>query len=507
MNFFVKTSVFSFIVQLVRLSKKLCFASNFKKFPVLFFVVIGAVFIPCGAYAAVVINEIAWMGTAANANDEWIELYNSGSAAVSLDGWVLTDSGSLTIALSGTIGSGAYALLERTDDTTVPDVSAFLIYTGALANDGRTLTLRRADSGIEDQVGGGVDWGEIGGDNTTKDTAQRTMSGWVTAAGTPGSENGAAVGNEENTNDTEDEEENVVQKGEVKGVSKTSSAGVRIELTPAKNELALAIDAQLTLYVNQAATFTVIPSGLGETLTRSLTYVWNFGDMHTASGTTVTHTFTRPGDYLVMVEGSFARHDALGRKKVTVLPVELTIERTEAGDLTIFNNAPYEVDLSHFTLRGNNSFTIPENTIVLPRGAITVDAARVGSRGAQAVVLYDARRTQVASTDAERRPLALTATPAVLGASTQRPVPETQQVSTIEAAPISVVTPTAFAAAETNTTEPPTSPTIPIGKSAPAEGGVTDTWKSRLPYLGLVAIMFLGVGALFFRRPETFEQQ
>ena len=93
----------------------------------------------------VVINEIAWAGTQANANAEWIELYNSTSADIDLSGWTLTATdGTPNIALSGTISAGAYFLLERSADTAISDIPADLIYTGALANTGETLQLRDA---------------------------------------------------------------------------------------------------------------------------------------------------------------------------------------------------------------------------------------------------------------------------------------------------------------------------------------------------------------------------
>ena len=136
-------------------------------------------------YAAVTINEIAWMGNETSANDEWIELFNDGGSSVDVTGWVLRDGMNLEIVLTGAIGAGQYAVLERTDDDSAPG-GAFLIYTGALTNTGATLVLARDDGGIEDQVSGGENWENIGGDNVTKETAQYTSSGWTTGAATPG---------------------------------------------------------------------------------------------------------------------------------------------------------------------------------------------------------------------------------------------------------------------------------------------------------------------------------
>jgi hypothetical protein len=41
----------------------------------------------------IIISEVAWMGTLANSNDEWIELYNPGTTDVNLSGWTLRDAG------------------------------------------------------------------------------------------------------------------------------------------------------------------------------------------------------------------------------------------------------------------------------------------------------------------------------------------------------------------------------------------------------------------------------
>ena len=115
-----------------------------------------------GFGADIVINEVAWAGTAANASDEWIELYNPTEDAVDLTGWILT-FGERTIHLGAvegdtteirraTIEAGGYFLLERTDDETVSDIEADVLYTGALVNGGAAIELRNADGELVDRV-------------------------------------------------------------------------------------------------------------------------------------------------------------------------------------------------------------------------------------------------------------------------------------------------------------------------------------------------------------------
>ncbi len=99
---------------------------------------------------SILINEIAWAGTDNSAYDEWIELFNNTENGIDLDGWVLfseTDNGPY-INLSGTLGSGEYYLIERTDDTSVPDVEADYIgsFGNGLSNSGERLVLVQATS-------------------------------------------------------------------------------------------------------------------------------------------------------------------------------------------------------------------------------------------------------------------------------------------------------------------------------------------------------------------------
>jgi cytosine/adenosine deaminase-related metal-dependent hydrolase len=116
----------------------------------------------------VVVNEIAWMGSTADANGEWIELRNNTGAAIDLGGFTLSAAdGTPGIALTGTIPAGGYYLLERGDGA-VPGLTADQTYTGALENVGEDLSLLDATATLQDRVD---QW--HAGNNTTKATMQR----------------------------------------------------------------------------------------------------------------------------------------------------------------------------------------------------------------------------------------------------------------------------------------------------------------------------------------------
>ncbi len=114
----------------------------------------------------VVVNEVAWAGTAASASDEWLELYNNTPYALSLANWTLFAS-DLTpyIPLSGTIAASGYYLIEKTEPVT--NVAADLTANfGSINNNGESFSLARKPMGAATTtldtvaicIGGGTQW-------------------------------------------------------------------------------------------------------------------------------------------------------------------------------------------------------------------------------------------------------------------------------------------------------------------------------------------------------------
>jgi hypothetical protein len=124
---------------------------------------------------SILINEVAWAGTVASSHDEWIELNNPGSSEIDLAGWTLTDEGDINVALSGSISAHGFYLLERTDNSTILDLTADKIYTGSLKNGGETLKLKDPTGSVVDtaNVGGGA-W--AGGDASSHTSMERLGS-------------------------------------------------------------------------------------------------------------------------------------------------------------------------------------------------------------------------------------------------------------------------------------------------------------------------------------------
>jgi parallel beta-helix repeat protein len=118
----------------------------------------------------ILINEIAWMGTLASANDEWIELFNPNEEPVEIAGWNLLfySSGktepsinlnfSILENATPTITSSGYFLLERTDDDSVKGTKADRIYTGALNDGGGILELKDTKGNLVDRIDFSAGW-------------------------------------------------------------------------------------------------------------------------------------------------------------------------------------------------------------------------------------------------------------------------------------------------------------------------------------------------------------
>ncbi len=118
------------------------------------------------AFGQVVINEVAWAGTSASPSDEWIELYNVSDSAIDLTGWSISFGKSVIDLGSGmdaVLPANGYFLLERSDDTTVSDVEADLIYTGSLSNSGAVIELRDPTGAVIDTANSGCDKGWYAG--------------------------------------------------------------------------------------------------------------------------------------------------------------------------------------------------------------------------------------------------------------------------------------------------------------------------------------------------------
>src|SRR5688572_4726648 len=111
--------------------------------------------IPQFVHAAIVINEVAWMGSSSSQYEEWIELYNDG-AETSVAGWKLIKSGGTTLfTLTDSIPAGQYYVVCRTTSSLTNPLNGACDEQGSFGGSGLNNTNDQIT--LKDSLGATVD--------------------------------------------------------------------------------------------------------------------------------------------------------------------------------------------------------------------------------------------------------------------------------------------------------------------------------------------------------------
>ncbi|GEM_PF-6513743 len=160
------------------------------------------------SHSLLTFNEIAWMGSVTSSSDEWMELKNVSGGTLDISGWQLIDSGEqihVTMPAHTIVVQGGLLLLERTNDDTVPGISADIIYTGALGNTSDGVRLFDTNCLLHDEALG-LPW--PAGNAAERRTMERASDfSWYTSTalniggilGTPKAENSPRGVNDNST--------------------------------------------------------------------------------------------------------------------------------------------------------------------------------------------------------------------------------------------------------------------------------------------------------------------
>lgn len=235
----------------------------------------------------VVINEVAWMGTAASSSDEWIELKNNTNSPIDLAGWrLVAEDGTPDIALSGSIPAEGFFLLERKDDATVSDIVADQLYgtdyyTWALHNDGEHLVLTNDAGAIIDEIDASTGWfaGQASPDYLTMERANPSGSG-----NEPANWRSNAPAIAQNGMDAD--------LNPLNGTPKAQNSATN----PPAADFAHVPDHPTTW---DAIQFTDRSSDVDGAI---IAWVWTFGDGGFAIGQSPVHRYEVPGAYRVILE-------------------------------------------------------------------------------------------------------------------------------------------------------------------------------------------------------------
>ena len=474
---------------------------------------------PLTTGATVRINEIAWMGTIESHLCNWIELHNTGDQPIDLLDWALQINDTTREFAAGeggrsVVGGGEYFLIKRQTASCpdpVPSVPGWSITLGNLPNSGATLRLLRPNGTVADTVVGGVDWSNVGGDNESKNTAQRTDSGWITAEPTPGTTNAST---QIETTTTSGSRQSSVTSDRV-----TDARAPRPQsLVMSDSELAVTILGPTYGYVNQPVTLTASTSGVGDTIAGSLQYVWNLGDMHVRSGATaVEHTYRFPGTYVVTLFVTHGRHEQVARAEITILPTPLAV-KIEGEFVHIHNTAPYEIDVSGVVVVGEVEKRFPPRSFIPAHGTVTLVGSELGVTGQRPIMVHDRVGAVLASS--------LDRSPTVAGETISNPSVPSTNTGTHPAPAVTNEFPVSAESTEESFrfsvneshTNPTSAPTEPVSEAplptttdssvvAPTGTQATDvTERVWWPSLLLLLLLVVAAGTLLMpRRSEEVE--
>jgi len=347
---------------------------------------------PLTVKAGVVINEVTWMGTTDSANDEWVELYNNSSESVDLTDWILeATDGQPLINLSGVISANGYFLLERTDDNSVPGITADQIYTGGLGNSGEHLQLKDKNNTVIDDFDFSNGW--PAGDNTTKQTMEKLAAGWQTSlnpGGTPRTQNSS--GTIEEPELTTEETETTTEETEAT-IEESSAPAIPVENQP---PIANAGD-NIIAFIDEEIAFDGSKSHDSDG--NDLTYEWNLGEGEVKNEIIVTHKYSYPGTYLVTLMVFDNRYYSSDTITVEIYPKKITINEflpsPEGKDeeeewIELYNDSDQIINISGWQLddeeEGSRPFVFPKNTLIAPKNYLvfsrpTTDIALNNDKG------------------------------------------------------------------------------------------------------------------------------
>jgi len=328
------------------------------------------IMVPSVSHAAVMMSEIAWMGTNESSYCEWVELHNDASTSVPLSGWQLFEGGGATtvFTLSKTIPANGYLLVERVTPSCpdpIPSVNdeAGSFGGSGLSNSGEDLVLKDTDGTTVQTLNFSSGW--PAGDATTKETMQLSGSSWVTANPTPDAPTSGSSTTE--TSSTPLPEQS------------TSSTPT---YTPS-----LVLTTPSQVYASVQNTYSAI-NYLDHYKNQAGYFVWNMGDgaiVRNIGLNPVTHSYKYPGTYTITL--NYFPYTALltqapelsTSKTITVLSSDISISSFDGGWMKIQNKLATPVDISGWVIQTPTQHAaFPEFSTIAPNATISVDREILG---------------------------------------------------------------------------------------------------------------------------------
>lgn len=460
------------------------------------FVCVLSLAMPAMVHASVSITEIMYNPDGTDTGREWIELYNDGSSDVTIVGgsgsgsWRVVDSANHTITLdlakgvgrgSLVVPAGGYLVISTDPATFVGEYSgSYSVAKSSLSltNTGTTVSLVDGTGETIDSVTYTASQG--GSDNGT--SLQLASSTWLQALPTPGAANAAEAYNppaEEGSS------------GSSSGTSGSSSNPGFV--APPLPQVFANAGSDRTVIVGADSKFVATAYDRDRDVINYAKFFWNFGDGTTAEGPWVMHHYSYPGRYSVQLTITNTSLRTTSYITVTAEPASVALESLPMGGVSIKNNAGRDLDVSFWQIRqGEQTFALPEYSMVLKGSSLNISAQTLGFEAAQARLYYP-DGTEVAAGEQ-----------AVVVPDTAVPAAESSESdqSSIEVSGASGIYAPLITAGRADEVASTTEPAPEAFVAAVSDSGVELPW---LPIMGLGGLVGLGIASVVSirRKPVT----
>jgi hypothetical protein len=328
-------------------------------------VIICASCIPSIVSADVFISEIMYDQEGTDSKREWIEIYNDGSEIKDFSQYKLFENdvyhGIKEYEGGLTIPGNSYAIIADSPDSILADMpQGAIVFDSAfsLSNSGEVIAVTDGGKNILDEIFYNVELGASGDGNSL----QKDRDVWVVDYPTPGS---SIVGQ-------------VVEKEEVSYLEQSTTQSGAKAKPIVQNPFTIEMIVPEKIIVNEVTLFFARSFNSHGDEINFDNYKWNFGDGSTDIGNNVIHTYTRPGKYIVFVEGkyNYLRDSDKNTVQVESVPISFSVEDKV---LEIKNSSVKEFDMTGWTIFVPGSyFKIPQNTFLLPRSSLMLGRREVG---------------------------------------------------------------------------------------------------------------------------------
>ena len=227
--------------------------------------------------------------------------------------------------------------------------------------------------------------GEVKGNKSTKETAGRSGSVWITAAPTPRAINVVSPTAIDSTSEQETSTTNT---------SNTNSNNVSSGF-PVEPQIYANAGSDKTVQAGADVLFEGQALGIEKKPLPNARFIWSFGDGGTKEGQNVLHHYSYPGEYIVVLDIASGKFSASDRARVRVIPASISISAVGVGTnpfIELSNTSQTELDISWWRLSaGEHYFTIPKNTFIPPESPIRFVASVTGlpsTSGSDVALLY-----------------------------------------------------------------------------------------------------------------------